>query len=280
MFSEHPVRLVCSLAVLALVSIPLGCADDEPKEEPPEIPPASSFLMDFSDFTPETAAGMPGQDSRAPAFTANNWQWAAGNVLVWNTIITIGLAVPVAAFAEALHHEPVHQTDGTWVWAYNFYVGGVLHLAELHGRVESNAVYWEMYISKQGYFEDFLWYTGESDLAATEGTWTLYASPETPTALIGILWHRNPTEQTADIKYTNIVPGGPENGGYIFFGQPDSSPYEALYEIYNKGLDNYTKIEWNRPARAGRVSDPLHFDDDGAWHCWDDGRQDIGCPAM
>jgi hypothetical protein len=269
MFGEHPTRLVCLLAVLALVSMPLGCADDEPKEEPPEIPPASTFVMDFSDFASETAA-----------LAVDNWHYAAGNVAIWNAFITIGLAVPVAAFLEALSHEPVRQTDGTWVWDYNFYVGQVLHVAELRGWVESDVVFWEMYISKQGFFEDFLWYSGESAVAGTEGTWTLYASPENPTPLIGILWHAAPEEGTADIKYTNIVPDGPENGGYIFYGVTDGSPYDAFYDIYNKGLENHTNIEWNRPGMAGRVADALHFDDDGEWHCWNDAHQDVDCPAM
>jgi len=46
----------------------------------------------------------------------------------------MGLVIPVAAFLESSDHEPVRQTDGTWVWSYNFNANTVLHLAQLHGK--------------------------------------------------------------------------------------------------------------------------------------------------
>ena len=59
--------------------------------------------------------------------------------------------------------------------------------------------------------------------------------------MIGIEWHRDTEAGTADIKYTNIVPGGPENGGYIHFGVTGGYPHDAFYDIYNKGKENHTK---------------------------------------
>ncbi|RMG31932.1 MAG: hypothetical protein D6732_14145, partial [Methanobacteriota archaeon] len=210
-----------------------------------------------------------------------NWGWAAINVAVWNSLLTITFAVPVAAFAESFNHEPEQQDDGSWVWSYNFQPpGGVLHTAELHATLLSDGVQWEMYITKQNVFDHFLWYSGISDFLGQHGTWTLFHDPTDPQPFIGIEWNRNPAQGTADIKYTNIIPNGPENGGYIFYGITNQFPYDAFYDIYHKSQDNHTNIEWNRTLKNGRVKDPLHFGD-SAWHCWDildHQLQDIPCP--
>lgn len=110
----------------------------------------------------------------------------------------------------------------------------------------------------------------------TEGTWTLNRSPEDPEPFIGIEWERSPESDTGTIRYTNIVPGGPENGGYIFLGTTTDTPYDAFYDIYNKGKDNHTDIQWNRTTQAGQIRDPLHFEDE-AWHCWDEELADVDC---
>lgn len=263
-------------------SMLVGCSVDDdvscPDEQPPEIPPVSTFVMDFSDFTESTLAQSPLKEAMpsTTGYPGSNWTWAAVNIFVWNTVLTVGLAIPVAAFVESFNHEPVQRTDGTWVWDYNFYVASVLYLAELHGKVTDDEVQWTMYISKQDAYSDFLWFSGESNLSATEGTWALNNSPDDPTPLVGILWHRDPDAGTADIRYTNIVPDGPENGGYIYYGTTGETPFDAFYDIYNKGQDNHTDIEWNRTTKAGRVRDPLHFGD-GDWHCWDSNRDNAEC---
>jgi hypothetical protein len=234
--------------------------------------------MDFSDFTAVTLAG-PGQGGGGRAAFADsraNWTWAAGNVAVWNFIITVGLAVPAAAFLEAFHHQPVRETDGTWVWSYNVEVAHALHLAELHGKATDDGIQWAMHVSKEDAYSDFIWYTGESNVGGTEGTWIVNYSPDNSYPLLGILWHRNPEEATADIRYTNIVPGGAENGGYIYYGIRDNLPLDAFYDIYNKSQDNLITIQWSLEAANGRVSDPIHFGDAG-WHCWDENLDDTTC---
>ena len=168
--------LVGLVAGSLMASLLAGCGDDKgtnAKEEPPEIPPASTFVMDFSDFTAVTLAG-PGQGGGGRAAFADsraNWTSAAGNVAVWNFIITVGLAVPAAAFLEAFHHQPVRETDGTWVWSYNVEVAHALHLAELHGKATDDGIQWAMHVSKEDAYSDFIWYTGESNVGGTEGTW-------------------------------------------------------------------------------------------------------------
>lgn len=268
--------LVCFTCYMLLVT---GCGDDDvaaPEASPPDLPPATSFVMDFADFT-EGGSLEAAQGLALLQATRANWTYAGLNVLVWNTIITVGLAVPAASFIAAFGHQPVLHPGGDWVWSYNFYVNEVLHLAELHGRIEDEEVIWEMYISKDGEFADFLWYSGVSDIDGTEGSWTINREPEDPTPLIRIDWHNNIAEETWDIKYTNIIPGDAENGGYIYHGVVDDPTYDAFYDIYHKSADNHTYIEWNLTTKAGRVKDEAHFGDSD-WHCWNNLLEDIDCP--
>ena len=238
----------------------------------PEIPPASTFAMDFNDFSNiDTTAFKSSQ-------TYNNWGWAALNVGVWNTILTITFAIPVASFHEAFNHQGVwNPAEGKWIWSYNFIAGGVVHLAELKASSVSEGIKWEMFISKTNAFTDFLWYHGVSNLTNTEGEWHLNENPNTPGEIILIEWNRNSTGSEADIKYTNVKQGAPENGGYIFYGINTNVPFDAFYHIYGASADNLVTIEWSRTNKNGHVSDEAHFGDT-SWHCWDEMLLDIICP--
>jgi len=256
-----------------------GCAMNGPSTtSPPDIPPASTFVMEFSDFSDGGAAKLipDGHDPiRQQVITTGNWGWGAVHVGVWNVIITVGMAVPVGTFVESFNHEPVQQDDGSWVWSYEVTVSNILYSAELHGQTVDGHIEWNMYISKEGFYDNFNWFSGESNLPGTEGTWTLNNNPDDPTPLVGIEWHRDLTAGTGDIKYTNIVPNGPENGGYIFFGLTENA-LDAFYQIYNKGQDSTIDIEWSRTGKDGRIRDINHFGDTD-WRCWDTELQDASC---
>jgi len=90
---------------LAFAVIISGCKKDEEKTAP-AIPPASTFTMDFSGFS------NPGDtNSSREVTTYHNWGYAYLNVISWNTLITVGLAVPVAAFNESFNHQAVYHPD-------------------------------------------------------------------------------------------------------------------------------------------------------------------------
>ncbi|KPK28948.1 MAG: hypothetical protein AMJ61_00140 [Desulfobacterales bacterium SG8_35_2] len=266
------------LSFLLMNGIILNCSNNstEPEQNAPEIPPQSTFLMDFSAF-PDNASPLPRLNIPfGNTQSHENWGWSVFNVLVWNTALTVTLAIPVAAFVHSFNDEPEFR-DGSWVWAYTFSVGGIQHSAELRATTVSEGVNWEMFISKQGVYQNFLWFNGFSNLPLTEGTWTLNKNPNEPVPFMGIEWHRNAQQNTADIKYTNIVQGGAENGGYIFYGSTAGGPYDRFYDIFNKGLDNHTDIEWDHTSKEGRVMDQHHFQD-SEWHCWNNLLEDITCP--
>jgi hypothetical protein len=252
--------------------------------KPPQIPPESSFVMDFGDFTGLTNTSIddsqytksvsyikPAGGVVIPTYAIgdrSNWNYAAFNVGFWNIIGALGLAVPVASFVGSFKYTPTQQPDYSWVWTYSVTVLNSIYDAELHGKYINNGVRWEMYISKQGEYSKFLWYYGESDLPATKGFWVLKNKPSEPNDLLRIDWQRNLPQKTSEIKYTNVVPGGPENGGYISFDITTSKTFDRSYTIFNKGKNQTTYIEWNSTSKAGRVKDSVYFKDD-SWHCWD-----------
>lgn len=270
--------LIASLCVL-----PVSCGNNAKTEKetstqsetPPTVPPQSSMAMDFDSFPKSKALPGPTGVLQATIAGAPNFTFAAVNVGVWNLIITIGLVVPVTAFCEAFNHAPVLQADGSWLWSYSKTINNSVYVAKLYGKVGAGQVQWDMYLTKQGEFADFNWFSGTANTAGTAGTWTLKDKPANPVDTLSIVWNRNITAGTGNITYTNIVSGGPENGGYISYGTDATTDpaYNAYYTIYNKSADSLINIEWDRTSKAGRVKSPKAFGD-SVWHSWNSSLQD------
>lgn len=263
--------LINFLIIGFVLSLGLVSCKKENNEPSPQLPPESSFVMDFTGFS------NPDDTLTSRDFgTYQNWGHSYANVVVWSTIIKVGLAVPVAAFAESFKHDAVyHPDDNNWTWSYNFMAGGVVHEAELTGFIVSDTVNWEMRITKDGAFSSFLWYTGKNSFDRSGGYWILNEKPANPNPMLRIDWTYSGSG-IGDIKYTNVVPGGPENGGYIFYGTA-ADDMNRFYDIYNKGQDNLLEIEWSHENHNGRVKDPKKFGD-SVWHCWNTMLQDDVCP--
>jgi hypothetical protein len=260
------------VAVSMAVIVPLFfyCSEnpsDPIEQQPPIVPPKSTMAMDFSQFS---------QSALAKADSKSNWLRAAGNVAVWNTVLTVTLAIPVAAFAESFNHPPVLQPDGRWLWSYNYNLGTVQYTARLYGKVSLEGLQWDMYITQHGLFADFHWFTGRSDLLATVGYWKMNLKPLDPIPFLQIDWHRDEDNQAIDVKYTNIVPDGAENGSYIYQAFNQEPPFTGMYDIFSVGAANLIEIKWNRETTAGRIKDPKHYNDE-EWHCWDSSRNDAAC---
>ncbi|MCF8367936.1 MAG: hypothetical protein K9G76_02750 [Bacteroidales bacterium] len=237
----------------------------------PDLPPENSFAINFNDFSDIDTTAFKS------SLTYQNWGWTATNVAVWNTVLTITLVVPVAAFYESFNHQGIYDPDtDSWVWSYNFFAGGVAHLASLHASLVSEGVKWEMYISKNNQYSDFLWYSGVSALDNTHGYWELNQNPQEPNEFIYIEWNRNLSDGTAEIKYTNVIPGNASNGSYIYYGIDESQNFDAFYNIFAIAEDNMVNIEWSRADKDGRVRDAFHFGDFD-WRCWDMNLMDITC---
>lgn len=266
-------RLVAWLVCLSLLA-PLGCKDaGAPDGSPPSLPPEASLVADFSNF--QNASPAPGfQPVPASSLAGTNWLYSALVVGVWNTVLAVTLAPPVAAFKAAIGQTPTGE-NGAWVWRYNFTVATVQHSARLEARPATGGINWDMYISKTAGFTDFHWYSGFSKLDASSGTWSLMLSPEQPVKFLDIVWNRNASATTGDIKYTNVVTGSPDNGSYILQAIATGT-YDANMELGKASTSNATRIEWNRTNHSGRVRDQAHFND-ANWHCWDGSLNNLAC---
>ena len=259
--------------LVAVILIVFSSCNKEESPEPeaaPNIPPESTMIMNFSDFKNVDTTAFKS------SLSYQHWGRAATHVLVWNTVLTITLAVPVASFRESFKHEAVYNPDiNAWVWSYNFIAGGDIHLAELHGSVSATGIQWNMYISRDGHYSDFLWYSGTSDLDNESGNWVLNNNPDTANSFLLIEWTRDLSTGNFDIKYTNIAAQNPNNGSFIYYAKT-SDLMDASYNIYNSSEINYVKINWSRTNIFGQIKDPFFFEDSD-FHCWDEMRQDTDC---
>lgn len=266
-------KIILSLSgMVFLIAMLLTTGCNKKNDEPaPNLPPQSSFLMDFSAFSNPDDTLSASRDIT----TFHNWGYSYANVVIWSTIIHVGLAVPVASFLESFNHEAVYHPDqNNWTWSYNVTVSLAVYEAELTGYLEADSVVWEMRITKGSEYSDFLWYYGKSAIDGTGGYWILQENPQNENPLLQIDWHHT-SQDIADISYTNIRPGDGENGGYIFYGMTNET-LNRFYHIFNKGQDNLTEIEWSSVTHEGRVKDPIHFGDSD-WHCWDTNLMDAVC---
>jgi len=152
----------------------------------------------------------------------------------------------------------------------------VFYTAKLYGKTVIEGVEWKMLLTESDAYTDFEWFSGFSNLPATEGTWTLNKDPNTPTPFLYIEWNRNTTEGTADVKYTNIVSGTLVNESYIHYGKTNEIPHNRFYQIYGAEENRLIDIKWNYESHFGQIKDPIYFENEN-WNCWDDKLDDVDC---
>ena len=281
-------------AVIFALSIFQSCVkeDDTTTDVAPDLPPVESFVMSFDGFEDADTSGIivnggdtgfatSGNSEAAGVRTTTfqNWFYSATHVVVWNTILTINLAVPVAAFYESFNHQATYEGSGVWLWAYEVTGNdGSVYEAKLYGELQTDGVKWDMYISKVGGYTDVHWYTGTTSDSGNSATWTLNHQPNNPQSYLGVEYQKDNGNGMASIRYTNIIPGNANNGDYIEFRKNNdtSADYNRAYDIYKTGDNNLLEINWNAPNKNGRVKDEMKFGDTD-WHCWDENLMDIDC---
>ncbi len=258
---------------LSILFIAFSCSKQ--KGQKPDIPPLSTFELETSDFD---ASNKPGRMDN----TFVNWTHSSVNVIVWQTILTVNLIVPVAAYKEALNQTPKWKGKKKgWVWAFSTNVGNHKYTCRLHARHQNNGeVNWEMFLTQDGGFKDFKWYEGTSDLKNTYGNWLLYKNPSSAREYIKIEWKRNPTTGYEDIKYTNVLKDDNGKDSYIHYGRHNNIIYNCFYDISlrsnSQNTTNVINIEWHDENKEGRVKDPIKFLDSD-WRCWGSTLKDEQC---
>jgi len=165
---------VTGILIFFTVSI-LSCEKDK-KSSPPELPPLSSLAIQVGDFSAAKKA----------TGSYNNFLTAAVATGYWNTVLTAYLAVPVASYAEAFNHPAQRLDNNTYEWTYQVVVQDTTYIANLFAFIDNDEISMEMHISKEGGFQDFVWYTGTFNLQRTEGEWTIQDNPESNISWLNI----------------------------------------------------------------------------------------------
>lgn len=247
----------------------------------PTLPPQETFIMPFTGYEDVDTTGFTNPQSeleeRGGPTTFRNWFYAGSNVFVWNVVLGVSMAVPVASFREAFNHTPTYDGNGAFIWSYDYTLAGATYIAALSGRFVNNNqdVEWVMNISKVGGFTNVEWYRGVVARDHSGGSWTLNHRPENPEPLITIDYDKNVTSGEFSIRYTNIIPDNPDNGDYIIYSTEAGDEFNRSYDMF-RGDDDFLEIEWKAPTNEGRVRNPKQYGDND-WHCWNTDLQDIDC---
>lgn len=257
--------------LLSLILISTSC-DKEKVDERPDLPPVESLVMDFSDFQDNPA------DMKSVPSTYTNFVHAYLNVTFWNAFTTGSLLLPVTSYAYALQQDPEYVGNSTWEWKYDFTVLQEDFTATLTGeRIDNETFSMEMNIALSDLPAiKFTYYDGVCRYDHTHADWNLYKNNNgTSIKVLEVMWDKDFVNGDASIKYTYVEPGMEETNSSILWEYVPMADYDAGYTIdLSSGMIN---IEWDTGTKAGRIMDPMYFED-ALWHCWNDILVDIECP--
>lgn len=263
-------------AFMAILTAMIACSDqaDEQPTTPPELPPKSSMSSDMGNFSSN-------EEKSTTVNGVSNFQFAAGNVIFWQSFLAVDLAIPVAAFNEAFNHNFEYlKTDQQWKSEYSVSVANQEISATLYAKRSdnNNKVMWKMYLSSEGKFDDFLWFEGESNINNTGGFWTLYKSPSAPRPVLRINWDRIDGEAVSS-TYTLVDVNSDKEGSSIAYGLSSENGFTHRYAvtIESKNQEGYDlSILYNQETRVGKVKSETHYNDN-IWHCWNENLEDTNC---
>ncbi|CAN0250716.1 unnamed protein product, partial [Chrysoparadoxa australica] len=210
-----------------------ACYDGEEIDNgnPPELPPASSMDPDFSYFSGE-------EEESGRVSVVSSWLYAATNVTVYSSILSTALVVPVTAYKVALEQTPTFDEElGVWVWAYNANVGSAEYAVKLTAEVADSEIIWTGDISKDGVFENFVWFQGTSTIGGNSGSWTLYESYMNPTPWLSAAWEKSEVEGKANATFT-VEKEGDNFGSSISYSATASGDFNRNVIITDTYADN------------------------------------------
>lgn len=261
--------------LVALSAFISSCSDDSETNpgEAPSLPPQGSLSANLGNF--------PQNEGGRAVYAKDYFGFAAVNVGFWQTVLGASLVIPATAFDEAFDHSFTYLEDqGKWKSEYTVNVNGKSLTAQLFADRDDDGeeVKWEMYLSLEGQYEDFLWFTGESRTDNTGGEWTLYGGPGEPREVLEIEWER---EDGAPVqsKYVLIDEQSDRSGSFIAYGETDEAGFSHYYEVSvesDSAEDYDATIYFNETTKEGRVKSESHYGD-ADWRCWDANFENTTC---
>lgn len=239
----------------------------------PELPSLEMFDLSLERFDK-----IDEKESLPKSGNMTRWHWlhAGINILVWNTVVVVNLAVPVAALDAAFNEEAEYLGGGVYEWKYQFDEAEETIEVKITGAYRSteDEIDWKMTLSPIGSDEEFVWLTGFT--TPFESEYTLYHQIEDPEPYLLLNYQENPNNpEEKTTRFTSIIPDGENNGDYIEYRTTPDEPYNRGYDVYQSDED-FLEIQLNEPAGDGRVRHPIHFGDE-EWRCWDEEKKDVEC---
>jgi hypothetical protein len=257
-----------------------SCNSDDHSDNPdnltaPIIPSTALFTIPTQSF------GLVGdKESASTRSGKSNWIHAGLNVLVWNSVVFVNTAVPIAAFGHAFDYEAGYIGNLTWEWKYQYQSppdhGAKKYDVSLTGKYinDGTEVAWTMTVNEAGDSNKFIWYEGVVSTDHTGGIFTINHDPLDPQPYMSIAFSRNSDTQDVTIRFSNVLAGDPGIGDYIEWRTHNGNAYDRAYDVFTD--DSLLEIEANQVQKNGRVKHPAHFNDN-EWHCWDTFQFDIDC---
>lgn len=263
-------RVTAVVALAATILFTTTSCDKEPVEDRPDLAPAESMMMDFSDFATSPAG------TKGSALSFDNFVLSYLTVGYWNASVVLVSALPVAAYTHALSQTPEYLGENTWEWSYEFSLNSTDYLAKLTGeRLNNDEFSMEMVISLASLpNQGVKFFDGVVRYDHTSADWTFYKEG---IAVLEVAWNKDFETEVADLTYTYIEADQEETGSYIMWAYSPDEVFDAAYTVSMSG--GMSNIEWNTTTLEGRVKSPSYFEDD-LWHCWDsyaNGLADIDC---
>ncbi len=268
-------KQIVAFTILALFFF--SCEKENSTEVAPVLPPVETMIIDF---------GKMAGNTKSAEIAKTNWLYSATTVGWWSVILGTTFAIPVEAFRSAIKVEPTYIDNLTWQWQYTVNGFTSQYTARLTGKLQSQEVKWEMYVTKTGIqsFDEFLWFEGTSNIDGNSGQWILYHSAAFPEKTIQIDWKKE-TEKVGEIKYTYVREKNDQgqadnfNGSTLTYGLQNTD-FDIFVNVHAYNADNIgfndSFIEWNSTNYTGHVKAEKFFNDSN-WHCWDSEGNDINC---
>jgi hypothetical protein len=275
-------KLFVAFTILSILFTSTGCKKDD--DNAPQLPPKNSMIMSFDLGATQKSALVPQEQ------VVSYYAIAALNVGFWSTVAALHTAIPAAAFEKAFENKPSWDDAlQAWVWSYNAPVANDTYEARLTGKIESDSLKWEMYLSKSGdaNLQDLLWFEGKSHPGRTGGWWVLnYPKIDGNVQMqeaIKINWSFT-NENVFSLRYTYVADmefdivgkkyvANSAKGNYIEYGRVDDPKFDAYYILFVKDKNEKYNIYWNTKTKAGKIE--KEGTSEGG--CWDSNLVNSTC---
>lgn len=273
-------RLMFLFFALTLTFFFQSCTQDAKDAAPENL--RTPILPNISLLTiPTQSFGVASEkETSSTRNNKSNWVHAGLNVLVWNSVVFVNTAVPIAAFGHAFEHEAQYIGDHTWEWKYTYQSlpahGSKVYDVSLTGQYISNneEVAWTMTVTSTEFAQAFVWFEGVIAVGHRSGTFTVNMDPNNPKPYMEISLDRNTGNEDVTIRFSNVLVSEAGYGDYIEWRAQNDADFDRAYDVFTD--NNLLEIEANEVGKDGRVKDPKHFGD-AEWHCWDSQQVNIEC---